>query len=184
MSGAASSGETLAWRPEAPRFRPGRLLLSWLIAALALFVAAAIVPGVEVDQFEKAALVAVLVAALNAVLPPLVAALRLPFMLVLGFLLVLVLDAVILLLASDIVGGSFVVDSFGWALLAALVTAAVSMALEVIFGANDDDTYALRVTQRIARRSGERVETDVPGIVFLEIDGLALPVLRRAMRDG
>ena len=38
--------------------------------------------------------------------------------------------------------------------------------------------------QRIARRSGERVETDAPGIVFLEIDGLALPVLQRAMRDG
>ena len=29
-----------------------------------------------------------------------------------------------------------------------------------------------------------RHQTDVPGIVFLEIDGLALPVLRRAMRDG
>jgi hypothetical protein len=28
------------------------------------------------------------------------------------------------------------------------------------------------------------VRTDVPGIIFLEIDGLALPVLRRAMRDG
>ena len=26
--------------------------------------------------------------------------------------------------------------------------------------------------------------TEVPGIIFLEIDGLALPVLRRAMRDG
>ena len=26
--------------------------------------------------------------------------------------------------------------------------------------------------------------TDAPGIVFLEIDGLALPILRRAMRDG
>ena len=26
--------------------------------------------------------------------------------------------------------------------------------------------------------------TDTPGIVFLEIDGLALPVLQRAMRDG
>ena len=26
--------------------------------------------------------------------------------------------------------------------------------------------------------------TDQPGIVFLEIDGLALPVLQRAMRDG
>ncbi len=28
------------------------------------------------------------------------------------------------------------------------------------------------------------MRTDVPGIIFLEIDGLALPVLRRAMRDG
>ncbi|MGH3037926.1 MAG: alkaline phosphatase family protein, partial [Gaiellaceae bacterium] len=56
--------------------------------------------------------------------------------------------------------------------------------LQVIVGANDDDTYTLAVTQRLARRSGERVETDAPGIIFLEIDGLALPVLRRAMRVG
>jgi hypothetical protein len=54
----------------------------------------------------------------------------------------------------------------------------------VIFGTNDDDTYTLRVVQRIARRQGGPARTDVPGIVFLEIDGLALPVLRRAMRDG
>ena len=40
---------------------------------------------------------------------------------------------------------------------------------------NDDDTYTLRVMQRIARRTGGAIETDVPGIVFLEIDGLALP---------
>ena len=65
-----------------------------------------------------------------------------------------------------------------------LVARAVSLALEVVFGANDDDTYTLRVTQRIARRSGERIDTDVPGIVYLEIDRLALPVLQRAMRDG
>ena len=32
--------------------------------------------------------------------------------------------------------------------------------------------------QRIARRQGARSRTDVPGIIFLEIDGLALPVLR------
>ncbi len=28
------------------------------------------------------------------------------------------------------------------------------------------------------------MRTDAPGIIFLEIDGLALPVLQRAMRDG
>jgi len=42
----------------------------------------------------------------------------------------------------------------------------------------------VRIAQRIARRQGVIARTDVPGIVFLEIDGLALPVLRRAMRDG
>ena len=74
------------------------------------------------------------------------------------------------------------VDSFGWALLAALVVAAVSVVLAVVLGS--DDTYSMRIAQRIARRQGIIASTDVPGIVFLEIDGLALPVLRRAMRDG
>ena len=81
-------------------------------------------------------------------------------------------------------GNTFAVDNFGWALLAALLVAAVSVVLEVIFGTNDDDTYTLRVVQRIARRQGGGARTDVPGIIYLEIDGLALPVLRRAMRDG
>jgi uncharacterized membrane protein YvlD (DUF360 family) len=177
-------GEGVAWRPERPAFRPLRLLVAWLIAALALLAAAAIVPGVHIEGFWAALAVAAVVAALNAVLPPLVAALRLPFMLVLGFVLVLVVDAFMLKLSSDVLEAGFTVDSFGWALLAALVASAVGIILEVVFGANDDDTYTLRVVQRIARRSGERVQTDVPGIVFLEIDGLALPVLRRAMRDG
>src|SRR4030095_4582420 len=76
------------------------------------------------------------------------------------------------------------VDSFGDAILAALIAAAVSVAFAVIAGTNDDDTYMFRVTRRIARRSGGQIQTDAPGIVFLKIDGLALPVLRRAMRDG
>jgi uncharacterized membrane protein YvlD (DUF360 family) len=177
-------GEHVTWTPDRPRFRPLRLLVSWLLTAAALFVAAAILPGVDVESAGGALLVAVVVAALNAVLPPIIAALRIPFMLGLGFVLVLALNAFVLTLASDLLDNTFVVDSFWWALLAALVVAAVSVVLEVIFGTNDDDIYSLRVIQRVARRQGGGARTDVPGIVFLEIDGLALPVLRRAMRDG
>jgi uncharacterized membrane protein YvlD (DUF360 family) len=177
-------GERVEWEPARPRYRLTHLLVSWLTAALALLVAASIVPGVSAEGFWAALGVALVVAALNAVLLPVLAALRLPFTLVLGFLLVLVADAAMLWVASEILESGFIVDSFWWALLAALVASAVSLALEVVFGANDDDTYTLRVTQRIARRSGERIDTDVPGIVYLEIDGLALPVLQRAMRDG
>jgi uncharacterized membrane protein YvlD (DUF360 family) len=174
----------MRWQPAKPQFRLGRLLLSWIIAALALLAAAAILPGASIEGFWGALLVAAVVAALNAVLPPLIAALRLPFTLVLGFLLVLVVNAVILLIADALTEGAIKLDSFWAALLLALVAAAASVVIQVIVGANDDDTYTLSVTQRLARRSGERVETDRPGIIFLEIDGLALPVLQRAMRDG
>ena len=180
----AGFGEALSWEPEFPKLRPARLLASWLVSAAALMVAAAIVPGASIADFWGALLVAAIVAGLNALLPPLIAALRLPFTLVAGFLLVLLVDAGILLLADSLTDGAIQLDGFWAALLVALVAAAVSIVLQVMVGATDDDTYTLRVIHRLARRSGERVASHRPGIVFLEIDGLALPVLRRAMRDG
>ena len=103
------------------------------------------------------------------------AALRLPFTLVLGLLLVLVADAAMFVLVSEIVPEALTVDSWWAALGAAFVASVASVILDPLFRTNDDEAYMLRVTQRIARRSGEQVVTDVPGIVFLEIDGLALP---------
>ena len=181
---ASDYGQSAAWRPERPRLRLFPLLVSWLATGVALMVAAALLPGVDIGSFWGALLVAAIVAALNAVIPPVLAALRLPLTLVLGFLLVLIADALILLVAADlnVTDGVFIVDNFGWALLASLVVAAVSVVLAVLLGS--DDMSPIRIAQRIARRQGIIASTDVPGIVYLEIDGLALPVLRRAMRDG
>jgi uncharacterized membrane protein YvlD (DUF360 family) len=172
------------WRPGRPKLRLGRLALQWSTSALALYIAAFLVPGVKVDNVLGALGAATLIAVLNALLPPLIAALRLPYMLAVGFLLVLVLDAWMVMVAADVSNSTFTVDSFFWALVTAIVAAAAAVALEVVLGTNDDDVYALRVIQRIAKRSREQVVTDTPGIVYLEIDGLARPVLQRAMRDG
>ena len=65
-----------------------------------------------------------------------------------------------------------------------MLISGIATGLQVLFGTNDDDEYNYRVTRRIARRLGASERTDVPGIIYLEIDGLALPVLRAAMRDG
>ena len=175
-------GQSTAWKPERPSLRLVPLVISWLSTGVALMVAAGILPGVHIDDWWGALLIAAIVAALNAVIPPVLAALRLPLTLVLGFLLVLVADAAILLIADAVTDGVLRVDNFGWALLAALVVAAVSVVLAVVFGF--DDMGQVRTAHRIARRQGIIAATDVPGIVYLEIDGLALPVLRRAMRDG
>ena len=181
---ARAYGERPHWAPGRPRIRPRRLLLQWVTSALALYIAAILVPGVKIEGLFGAFIAAALIAVLNAVLPPLIAALRLPYMLAVGFLLVLVLDAWMVLVAADLSDNTFKVDGFLTALFVSLVAAAVTVVLEVLLGTNDDDVYSLRVTQRIARRSRARVVTDVPGIIYLEIDGLARPVLQRAVRDG
>ena len=176
--------EPVRWSPERPRLKPLRLLTSWVVSATALLVAAWIVPNVDIPSFWGALLTALLVAIVNAIVPPIVAALRLPLILVLGFLIVLVVDAWALLIASDLDDRAIQVDSFWWALLTSLIASAVSVVLEVVAGTNDDDAYSLKVTSRIARRQGLIDQTDTPGIICLEIDGLGLPVLQRAMRDG
>jgi uncharacterized membrane protein YvlD (DUF360 family) len=181
---APAYGDKLRWSPEVPKFRLIRFATAVLIMAPAILIAAGILPGVDVGSFWGALLVAFAVVLLNLVVPPLLAAIRLPLTLVVGFLLILVADALMFKLASDWFPGSFHVDNFGWALLMALVSSAVALMIEIVLGANDEDEYSLRVVNRIAKKSGERIETDVPGIVYLEIDGLALPVLQRAMRDG
>ena len=125
-----------------------------------------------------------MIAVLNAMVPPAIAALRLPYTVASAFVLVLLADALMLRAASAITEGAIEVSGFGAGLVAALIASAVTTALSVVLGSNDEEEYSLRVVHRLARRSGERVATDVPGIVYLEIDGLAKPVLQRAMRDG
>jgi uncharacterized membrane protein YvlD (DUF360 family) len=176
--------DTTTWQPAKPRFRPGRLVVSWLFAAASLLIAAKLVPAVEVGNFGGAAAATLVIAVLNAIIPPLVAALRIPFMALAGFGIILLVDAAMLEAVSAIAPGAITVDSFWWALAAALVAAAVGVILDIVFGTNDDDTYTLRVTRRLARRDRGGTKTDAPGLIFLEIDGLALPVLRSAMRDG
>ena len=150
----ARYAEPVRWKAARPRFRPLRLVLALFVGAVAVGVSGLILPGVQVKTFLGALEAAALIAVLNAVLPPLVAALRLPLMLVIGFFAVLIVDALILLLVSQLAPNDFKVDSFGWALLAALVMAAASMVLQVFLGVDDDDIYSLRVIERVAKRQG------------------------------
>jgi uncharacterized membrane protein YvlD (DUF360 family) len=177
-------GEPVTWQPATPRLTLVRVAVSWIVAAASVAAAAWLLPGVALERSGAAFSAAAAIAVLNAVLPPVIAALRLPYTVAAGFILVLAANAGLLLLAADVLPDAIRVDSYGDAMLAALVMSAVSLCLQVALGVNDDDEYTVRVTRRIARRQGQLERTDVPGIVYLEIDGLALPVLRDAMRDG
>src|SRR4051794_36842565 len=177
---AAALDRPLVWQPDTPKLRPPRLVLVWIVAAASVRGAAAIAPGFELKQLGAGFLTAALIAVLNAIIPPLLAAIRMPFALLSGFFTVLFANAGLIYAAGQIAPKWVYVGGFGDAFLAALFISAVSMILQVGLGINDDDEYSLRVTKRIAKRRGIVARTDDPGIIYLEIDGLALPVLRDA----
>src|SRR5215469_8758802 len=145
-------GRAVAWSPARPKLRPLRLVTAWLASAVALFAAAWIVPGATVNGFWGALAATAAIAVLNALIPPLIAALRLPYMLLVGLVLVLVVDALILLAADRITGGDLKVDSFWSALGVAFVASALGVVIAIVLGTNDDDEYTFRVIQRIAKR--------------------------------
>ena len=160
--------DAVVWEPSRPRLKPLRLVIALLVGAVAVWFASLVLPGVHVRSFLGAIEAAAFIGILNAILPPIVAAVRLPFTLIIGFLIVLAIDVAILLVISALDPSDFKVDSFGDALLAALLISAASLVLQVILGVDDDDAYSLRVIARIARRQGERIRTDtardpVPG---------------------
>src|SRR5689334_21240943 len=101
-----------AWKPVRPKVRLTRLLLGWILATASLLVAVAIVPGAHVKDFGAAFVATAVIAILNGLLPPVIAALRLPLTLLLGFVLVLLVDVLLLVAADKVTGGAFAVDSF------------------------------------------------------------------------
>jgi len=177
-------GSELTWTPERPRLKPLSLLLSFLVSSIAVYIASWVLPGFTISRPGGALLVALCLAVVNAILPPLIAALRLPFTLFLGFVILLWLNAAMLEWIDELFPEVLKIGDFGWALAAAVIIAGVRILLEVLLGTNDDNEYMLRVVQRVARRQGLVEDTHAPGVIFLEIDGLGFPVLRRAMRDG
>jgi uncharacterized membrane protein YvlD (DUF360 family) len=165
---------------------PARLLRAAVVLladALALLLLSAVLPGFHLDRPASALAAAVVVGALNAVVWPLLARLALPLSVVTLGLATLVLNGILVAFAIDLVPGASIEDVWtgvGVAIGLALLTTLLASLLAI----DEDESWYRNVVRRQARRRGDRTESDVPGVIFLEIDGLAHEVLRRAMRDG
>lgn len=108
-----------------------RFLLKLLVSSLAVFFGAKILPGVYLDGFPTAILVALLVGFLNAFLRPILIILTIPITLVTFGLFLLVINAAIILLANYALTG-FTVDSFYIAVLFSIIVSVITWLLEAI----------------------------------------------------
>ncbi len=105
------------------------MLIQVLVNALALFIGAKLLSGVEVKDFVQAIIVAIVIAILNMTLG---IALKIVTLGILSLgVFTLLLDAILIQVADYLLSG-FKVKNFWWALFLALVVAIVNSILEGI----------------------------------------------------
>lgn len=100
----------------------------WIVSAIALAVAAWLLPGVAITSLPALLVAALVLGFLNAVVKPVLVLLTLPLTILTLGIFYLVLNAVVFALASVLVPG-FAVAGFGSAFLGAIVMGFVSMLL-------------------------------------------------------
>jgi uncharacterized membrane protein YvlD (DUF360 family) len=158
-----------------------RLVILLLIEGLVILALAAILPSVQTPSFKAAVLVAAAMALINAILWPIVIRVALPLTVFTFGLGSLVFSAATVALGFYVVDGTSI--PIGGDLLIAFAMALVSMLIAPLLDV-DGDAQHLRVVRRRVRSGRKSNQTDVPGVILFEIDGLGETILREAVRDG
>jgi uncharacterized membrane protein YvlD (DUF360 family) len=161
----------------------GRLAVTWLASAATLLVLSALMRDVEVAGAGAALLAAALVGAANALLWPVVLHFALPLTVMTLGLGVLVLNGVTVELIDALLP-SVDVEGLGTAIVVVIVLTVVTTLANAILAIDEEARVSRHLIRRAVRASQGVERSDVPGVLFLEIDGLAYSVLRRALRDG
>ena len=108
-----------------------KLLLQWLLSALALLIVSHLVPGFHVAGLLPALIAAVVIGLLNATVGLFLKIITIPFSVVTLGIFLLVINGVMILLASAVVPG-FHVTGFGPAFWGALVLAFLGMLIRAV----------------------------------------------------
>jgi putative membrane protein len=106
-----------------------RLLLNWVLSAVAVWVVAQIVPGVHIGGAKEALIAALVIGLINATLGALLKIITFPLAVVTLGLFWLVINALMLKVASALLSPGFRVDTFLAAFLGAIVLSLVNMLL-------------------------------------------------------
>jgi len=174
--------------PTLPSRTPGRIplwrhLVEFLVSSVSFWFVAWILPGIKIADFGTALGAAAILSVLNAILWPIISRYFARVILWTAGLLGLVANGLLLLLTAEVFDG-FTIDTAWEAILAAFLMTVVGIIVSTWLSIDDDAVWQRQTVRRMVNRLEPPTPTDVPGVLFLQIDGLAEPVLRQALADG
>jgi len=136
--------------------------------------------GVSLQAFDNIALFVIFLSLINALLWPILTRILMPFLVLTFGIGTLILNGLIL----GYIGPLFGIHVNGPAIiLAPLAMAFVTTVLSTLLTIEDDGSY-YRSVYRDAEKKRKNQVKDYPGLIIVEIDGLAYDVLMEAVEDG
>jgi uncharacterized membrane protein YvlD (DUF360 family) len=159
-----------------------RLIITLVVATISFLATAWILPRMTIDRPIDAVLAVIFIALFNAAIRPVILTLAAPVSLILVGILVLVLQVVSFLVVAQLAPGVHV-DAFLTALIGSFIYAIINTILTAILGVDSGGSYYGLLVQRLMVKRSQG-HSDKPGLVIIQIDGLAHPILAGRMRAG
>lgn len=158
-----------------------RLLLTTLVAYLALAIAIWLVPGITASGVPAVVGAVVVIAALNSLIRPIVLWLAMPLGIVAVAILGTALQFVVIVLVGALVPG-IRLSGLDAAVETALIFAVVNASISWLIALGEDESYFSHLVRLLIRH--DAATTTTPGLVIIQIDGLAGPLLQGQIRAG
>jgi putative membrane protein len=109
-----------------------------IISAISVVITAYLLPGIHVKDLFTALVVAIVLALLNGIVKPVLIILTIPVTILTLGLFLLVINALMIMLAGNLVPG-FQVDGFWWALLFSIILSLITSLLGIGLRDNERD---------------------------------------------
>ena len=160
-----------------------RSLVVTLITVVALWFLAAVLDGFTIDTVAHGLLAGFVVGIANAVIWPALAFLIVPLSVVTLGLGAIVLNVLFVTWLLELLPG-VEVDGLWTSFLIVVGLVVLTAGVSTLLALDDDAWFDRRASRLARKRSRDANVTDVPGVVFVQLDGVAHDVLRRALRSG
>ena len=136
--------------------------------------------GVEIGEYGSVILLVLFISLINAILWPILTRIAMPFLVLTFGIGTLILNGLLLQIFAPL----FEIEIKGAAIiLVPLAMAAVTTVLSSLITIEDDSSYYRSVLRDAEKKRKSEIK-DYPGVIIVEIDGLAYEVLREAIERG
>ncbi|HEY7023569.1 MAG TPA: phage holin family protein [Candidatus Limnocylindrales bacterium] len=171
------------------KWRPGRralikrAIVSLICGTIALLLTVVIMPGIKATSLWTIVVAVIVLALFNALVRPVVLALFAGVSTIAVIIATLVMQVVSFLFIEWLLP-DFQVTGVIAAFLGPFVFALFNTLFAAILNADSGETFYGALVAQLARRRPDAIVTDKPGLVIVQIDGLAQPILAQQVRAG